>query len=189
MTLRKPSSLVLIRDPYLIALRSVTLPTHPPTEDYTRGEVQCAGFTIREESNSVTKVGMKRASRTLATSALRVSLRPAPNSGLLPHALRLCFSSPTTTRRLLGSCHTSPQTLPGSPLAFIALFLPAAASWKPARTLRWWTLLLQKKKSHNRRNDFYYFSVVFLSFHYSSQFKDLFFCFDLFCFCRKIIEQ
>uniref|UniRef100_A0A3P9INL5 Acyl-coenzyme A thioesterase 11 n=1 Tax=Oryzias latipes TaxID=8090 RepID=A0A3P9INL5_ORYLA len=44
------------RDPYLIALRSVTLPTHPPTEDYTRGEVQCAGFTIREESDSVTKL-------------------------------------------------------------------------------------------------------------------------------------
>uniref|UniRef100_A0A6Q2XH32 Acyl-coenzyme A thioesterase 11 n=1 Tax=Esox lucius TaxID=8010 RepID=A0A6Q2XH32_ESOLU len=27
------------RDPYLIALRSVTLPTHPATEEYTRGEV------------------------------------------------------------------------------------------------------------------------------------------------------
>uniref|UniRef100_A0A4W6BKA8 Acyl-CoA thioesterase 11b n=1 Tax=Lates calcarifer TaxID=8187 RepID=A0A4W6BKA8_LATCA len=43
-------------DPYLIALRSVTLPTHPPTEDYTRGEVLCAGFTIWEESSSVTKI-------------------------------------------------------------------------------------------------------------------------------------
>ncbi|KAM4548738.1 acyl-coenzyme A thioesterase 11b isoform 1-T1 [Odontesthes bonariensis] len=43
------------RDPYLIALRSVTLPTHPPTEDYTRGEVLCAGFTIWEESSAVTK--------------------------------------------------------------------------------------------------------------------------------------
>ncbi|KAF3834897.1 hypothetical protein F7725_027455 [Dissostichus mawsoni] len=43
------------RDPYLIALRSVTLPTHPPTEDYTRGEVLCAGFTIWEESSTVTK--------------------------------------------------------------------------------------------------------------------------------------
>lgn len=45
------------RDPYLIALRSVTLPTHPPTDDYTRGEVLCAGFCIWEESSSVTKVG------------------------------------------------------------------------------------------------------------------------------------
>ncbi|KAG8003631.1 Acyl-coenzyme A thioesterase 11 [Nibea albiflora] len=46
----------LDRDPYLIALRSVTLPTHPPTEDYTRGEVLCAGFTIWEESSTVTKI-------------------------------------------------------------------------------------------------------------------------------------
>ncbi|XP_015826970.3 acyl-coenzyme A thioesterase 11b isoform X1 [Nothobranchius furzeri] len=44
------------RDPYLIALRSVTLPTHPPTEDYTRGEVLCAGFTICEEFSAVTKL-------------------------------------------------------------------------------------------------------------------------------------
>ncbi|XP_030227950.1 acyl-coenzyme A thioesterase 11b isoform X1 [Gadus morhua] len=44
------------RDPYLIAVRSVTLPTHPPTDDYTRGEVLCAGFCIWEESSSVTKI-------------------------------------------------------------------------------------------------------------------------------------
>uniref|UniRef100_A0A8C4EHU4 Acyl-coenzyme A thioesterase 11 n=1 Tax=Dicentrarchus labrax TaxID=13489 RepID=A0A8C4EHU4_DICLA len=50
---RKPCD---ARDPYLIALRSVTLPTHPPTEDYTRGEVLCAGFTIWEESSTVTKI-------------------------------------------------------------------------------------------------------------------------------------
>ncbi|KAM8888570.1 acyl-coenzyme A thioesterase 11b isoform 2-T2 [Synchiropus picturatus] len=43
-------------DPYLIALRSVTLPTHPPTLDHCRGEVLCAGFTIWEESTSVTKI-------------------------------------------------------------------------------------------------------------------------------------
>ncbi|CAB1314256.1 unnamed protein product [Coregonus sp. 'balchen'] len=42
------------RDPYLIALRSVTLPTHPATKDYTRGEVLCAGFSIWEESNAAT---------------------------------------------------------------------------------------------------------------------------------------
>ncbi|XP_067086383.1 acyl-coenzyme A thioesterase 11b isoform X1 [Osmerus mordax] len=50
---RKPCD---IGDPYLIALRSVTLPTHPPTEDYTRGEVLCAGFTIWAESSTVTKI-------------------------------------------------------------------------------------------------------------------------------------
>ncbi|XP_036410482.1 acyl-coenzyme A thioesterase 11 [Megalops cyprinoides] len=43
-------------DPYVIALRSVTLPTHPPTEDYNRGEVVCAGFSIWEVSRSVTKI-------------------------------------------------------------------------------------------------------------------------------------
>ncbi|XP_068599160.1 acyl-coenzyme A thioesterase 11b isoform X2 [Brachionichthys hirsutus] len=43
-------------DPYLIALRSVTLPTHPPTENFTRGEVLCAGFTIWEECSTVTKI-------------------------------------------------------------------------------------------------------------------------------------
>uniref|UniRef100_A0A672I546 Acyl-coenzyme A thioesterase 11 n=1 Tax=Salarias fasciatus TaxID=181472 RepID=A0A672I546_SALFA len=50
---RKPCD---ARDPYLIALRSVTLPTHPPTDDYSRGEVLCAGFSIWEESSTVTKI-------------------------------------------------------------------------------------------------------------------------------------
>uniref|UniRef100_A0A8C9XPM6 Acyl-coenzyme A thioesterase 11 n=1 Tax=Sander lucioperca TaxID=283035 RepID=A0A8C9XPM6_SANLU len=50
---RKPCD---ARDPYLIALRSVTLPTHPPTENSTRGEVLSAGFTIWEESSTVTKI-------------------------------------------------------------------------------------------------------------------------------------
>ncbi|XP_061099426.1 acyl-coenzyme A thioesterase 11 [Conger conger] len=43
-------------DPFVIALRSVTLPTHPPTEDYKRGEVTCAGFSIWEVSSNVTKI-------------------------------------------------------------------------------------------------------------------------------------
>ncbi|XP_055023688.2 acyl-coenzyme A thioesterase 11b isoform X1 [Misgurnus anguillicaudatus] len=43
-------------DPYLIALRSVTLPACPPAEDYNRGEVLCAGFTIWEGGNSCTKI-------------------------------------------------------------------------------------------------------------------------------------
>lgn len=44
------------RDPYVIALRSVSLPTHPPTEGYNRGEVLCAGFTIVETKNNMSLV-------------------------------------------------------------------------------------------------------------------------------------
>ncbi|KAL7884557.1 hypothetical protein AOLI_G00073270 [Acnodon oligacanthus] len=43
-------------DPYWIALRSVTLPAFPPTEDYNRGEVVCAGFSITEEDSCLTKL-------------------------------------------------------------------------------------------------------------------------------------
>ncbi|XP_057212219.1 acyl-coenzyme A thioesterase 11b isoform X3 [Triplophysa rosa] len=43
-------------DPYLIALRSVTLPACPPYEDYNRGEVLCAGFSIWEVDRSYTKI-------------------------------------------------------------------------------------------------------------------------------------
>ncbi|KAI1883104.1 hypothetical protein AGOR_G00241800 [Albula goreensis] len=43
-------------DPFVIALRSVTLPTHPPTDDYNRGEVLCAGFSIWEVSGATTKI-------------------------------------------------------------------------------------------------------------------------------------
>ncbi|XP_049889104.1 acyl-coenzyme A thioesterase 11-like isoform X1 [Epinephelus moara] len=39
-------------DPYVIALRSVSLPTHPPIEGYNRGEVLCAGFTILETKDN-----------------------------------------------------------------------------------------------------------------------------------------
>uniref|UniRef100_A0A8B9GR85 Acyl-CoA thioesterase 11b n=1 Tax=Astyanax mexicanus TaxID=7994 RepID=A0A8B9GR85_ASTMX len=42
-------------DPYWIALRSVTLPAYPPTEDYTRGEVLSAGFRIKA-NGSLTKL-------------------------------------------------------------------------------------------------------------------------------------
>uniref|UniRef100_A0A8C7XLP6 Acyl-CoA thioesterase 11a n=1 Tax=Oryzias sinensis TaxID=183150 RepID=A0A8C7XLP6_9TELE len=47
-SVRKPCS---PGDPYVIALRSVTLPTHPPFEKCNRGEVLCAGFTILETEN------------------------------------------------------------------------------------------------------------------------------------------
>lgn len=30
----------------------MSLPTHPPTEDYNRGEVLCAGFTILETKDN-----------------------------------------------------------------------------------------------------------------------------------------
>ncbi|KAF3858836.1 hypothetical protein F7725_012037 [Dissostichus mawsoni] len=43
-------------DPYVIALRSVSLPTHPPTEGYNRGEVLCAGFTILETKDNMSLV-------------------------------------------------------------------------------------------------------------------------------------
>lgn len=45
-----------IGDPYVIALRSVSLPTHPPTEDYKRSEVVCAGFSIWPISSRATKI-------------------------------------------------------------------------------------------------------------------------------------
>lgn len=60
------------RDPYVIALRSVTLPTHPPTEGFNRGEVVCAGFTIYEVSKGVSKVRKNSPSWcSLCTSSLK----------------------------------------------------------------------------------------------------------------------
>ncbi|XP_062285713.1 acyl-coenzyme A thioesterase 11 [Scomber scombrus] len=50
---RKPCS---NGDPYVIALRSVSLPTHPTTEGYNRGEVLCAGFTILETKNNMSLI-------------------------------------------------------------------------------------------------------------------------------------
>uniref|UniRef100_A0A8C5R6N2 Acyl-coenzyme A thioesterase 11 n=1 Tax=Leptobrachium leishanense TaxID=445787 RepID=A0A8C5R6N2_9ANUR len=43
-------------DPYVIAFRSVTLPTHPECEEYTRGETLCAGFCIWPQEGHMTKV-------------------------------------------------------------------------------------------------------------------------------------
>uniref|UniRef100_A0A3Q2P1L6 Acyl-coenzyme A thioesterase 11 n=1 Tax=Fundulus heteroclitus TaxID=8078 RepID=A0A3Q2P1L6_FUNHE len=43
-------------DPYVIALRSVSLSTHPHFEGYNRGEVLCAGFTILETNNNMSLV-------------------------------------------------------------------------------------------------------------------------------------
>lgn len=43
-------------DSYVIALRSVSLPTHPPVEGYKRGEVLCAGFTILETKSNMSLI-------------------------------------------------------------------------------------------------------------------------------------
>ncbi|XP_049735300.1 acyl-coenzyme A thioesterase 11 isoform X1 [Loxodonta africana] len=43
-------------DPYIIALRSVTLPTHSETPEYKRGETLCSGFCLWREGDQLTKV-------------------------------------------------------------------------------------------------------------------------------------
>lgn len=118
-----------LRDPYLIALRSVTLPTHPPTEDYTRGEVLCAGFTILQQSSIVTKVGQTR--RAHGSESTHSSTVKA-----MQLLLVFCFRSPTTTRPHRVSCPTSPQTSLASPPPSTALSVPVVISWRPIRTAK-----------------------------------------------------
>ncbi|NXG78410.1 ACO11 thioesterase, partial [Baryphthengus martii] len=43
-------------DPYVVAFRSVTLPTHPASAGFTRGETLCSGFCIWPESEEMSKV-------------------------------------------------------------------------------------------------------------------------------------
>ncbi|XP_007423964.1 acyl-coenzyme A thioesterase 11 [Python bivittatus] len=50
---RKPCSK---GDPYVLACRSVTLPTHPAKPEYTRGETLCSGFCIWQETDELIKV-------------------------------------------------------------------------------------------------------------------------------------
>ncbi|NWR62084.1 ACO11 thioesterase, partial [Bucorvus abyssinicus] len=50
---RKPCSK---GDPYVVAFRSVTLPTHPASSNFTRGETLCSGFCIWPESEEMSKV-------------------------------------------------------------------------------------------------------------------------------------
>lgn len=123
------SLLVHLRDPYLIALRSVTLPTHPPMDDYTRGEVLCAGFTILEESSCVTKVWPNENNLGWTRGSWSQSELPW-------WLLAFSFRSPTTTRPHQASCPTSPLTSQASPPAFTALSQPAVTSWRPTRTAR-----------------------------------------------------
>lgn len=44
------------RDPYVIALRSVTVATVPPEDNSIRSEAKCAGFLVHEMSYSTCKV-------------------------------------------------------------------------------------------------------------------------------------
>ncbi|XP_058032949.1 acyl-coenzyme A thioesterase 11 isoform X1 [Ahaetulla prasina] len=50
---RKPCS---PGDPYVLAFRSVTLPTYPVMPAYTRGETLCSGFCFWQETAELTKV-------------------------------------------------------------------------------------------------------------------------------------
>uniref|UniRef100_A0A8C9P7D3 Acyl-coenzyme A thioesterase 11 n=1 Tax=Spermophilus dauricus TaxID=99837 RepID=A0A8C9P7D3_SPEDA len=43
-------------DPYVIAMRSVTLPTHCETPEYRRAETLCSGFCLWREGDQLTKV-------------------------------------------------------------------------------------------------------------------------------------
>ncbi|XP_053549409.1 acyl-coenzyme A thioesterase 11 [Bombina bombina] len=43
-------------DPHVVAFRSVTLPSHPPSPDYVRAETLCAGFGIWAEDEHRTKI-------------------------------------------------------------------------------------------------------------------------------------
>nr|XP_020030962.1 acyl-coenzyme A thioesterase 11 isoform X1 [Castor canadensis] len=43
-------------DPYVLAMRSVTLPTHRETQEYQRGEILCSGFCLWREADQLTKV-------------------------------------------------------------------------------------------------------------------------------------
>lgn len=47
---------IITRDSYVIALRSVLLTSHPPTEGCYRGEVLCAGFVIQDTKNNMSLV-------------------------------------------------------------------------------------------------------------------------------------
>ncbi|NXG80657.1 ACO12 thioesterase, partial [Baryphthengus martii] len=57
----KPSDFVLLvsqrqpckpSEPYVVAVKSVTLMSVPPSSEYCRGEIHCAGFQIYSDSSS-----------------------------------------------------------------------------------------------------------------------------------------
>lgn len=97
---------VLRRDPYVIALRSVSLPAHPPTEGYNRGEVLCAGFTILETKNNMSLVKQRMITVDSTENYFHI---------ILTNCNYVFFSrSVTITRRLQRSFLTSPQISPAS---------------------------------------------------------------------------
>ncbi|NWH61327.1 ACO12 thioesterase, partial [Geococcyx californianus] len=61
MTGHKPRDFVILvsqrqpckpSEPYIVAVKSVTLTSRPPSPEYCRSEIPCAGFQINSESNS-----------------------------------------------------------------------------------------------------------------------------------------
>lgn len=50
---------LLPRDPYVVAFRSVTLPTHPACPSFTRGETLCSGFCVWPEGEETSKVSCR----------------------------------------------------------------------------------------------------------------------------------
>ncbi|XP_054600429.1 acyl-coenzyme A thioesterase 11 isoform X2 [Nothobranchius furzeri] len=101
---RKPCG---IGDPYVIALRSVSLTTHPPVEGYNRGEVVCAGFTILSSKNKSLVSYYNQASPEVLPY---ISTDIAGLSSSFYHTFCSCSKYLTTHRQQQGGDHTSSQT-------------------------------------------------------------------------------
>lgn len=130
--------LYVFRDPYILAIRSVTLPTHPPTEDTNRGEMLCAGFTIYAESENVSKVsayvlyslkGKLSIHRFINGVTFAREITSIQDTCLLVLVIfYLVTRSLTTTRPTPGCCRTSPQTSPDSRPVSVPPSFPAAST-------------------------------------------------------------
>ncbi|XP_010280283.1 PREDICTED: acyl-coenzyme A thioesterase 11 [Phaethon lepturus] len=77
---RKPCSK---GDPYVVAFRSVTLPTHPASACFTRGETLCSGFCIWPESEETSK-GSAGALAGLCQKSTHNSGLPGADAGPCP---------------------------------------------------------------------------------------------------------
>jgi len=80
----------------VVAFRSVTLPTHPASASFTRGETLCSGFCIWPESEETSKVGCCGRAVGLCR----------------PHPIREAPPSPCTPANHL-LCHTGGLLQPG----------------------------------------------------------------------------
>lgn len=58
----------------MVAFRSVTLPTHPASTNYTRGETLCSGFCVWPESEEMSKVRAVDMLCTAGVFSLRAQL-------------------------------------------------------------------------------------------------------------------